>query len=54
MRHLTALTVAVAAMTMGWSTAAAGETQVEPFGPNWSIAANQPCQVWNYGKKGTI
>ena len=20
-----------------------------PFGPNWSIVENQPCQVWNYG-----
>ena len=23
---------------------------LEPFGPNWSIVENQPCQVWNYGK----
>lgn len=22
---------------------------MKPFGPNWSIAENQPCQVWNYG-----
>ena len=21
----------------------------EPIGPDWSIAENQPCQVWNYG-----
>ena len=23
---------------------------LEPFGPNWSIVENQPCQVWNYGE----
>lgn len=22
---------------------------LEPFGPNWSIVENQPCQVWNFG-----
>ena len=22
----------------------------EPFGPNWSVAENQPCQVWNWGR----
>ena len=22
---------------------------LEPFGPNWSIVENQPCQVWNHG-----
>ena len=21
----------------------------EPFGPDWSVAENQPCQVWNWG-----
>ena len=27
----------------------AGAPPLKPFGPNWSIAENQPCQVWNYG-----
>jgi len=29
--------------------AGAGETgaELEPFGPNWIIAENQPCQIWN-------
>ena len=25
------------------------EAPLEPFGPDWSIVTNQPCQVWNYG-----
>ena len=24
---------------------------LEPFGPNWSITVNQPCQVWNHGNR---
>ena len=24
-------------------------TRIEPFGPEWSIAENQPCHVWNDG-----
>ena len=28
----------------------AGAPALEPFGSNWSIVENQPCQVWNYGK----
>ena len=24
---------------------------MKPFGPNWSIVENQPCQVWNYGSE---
>ena len=27
----------------------AGVASLEPFGPNWSVIANQPCQVWNEG-----
>ena len=27
----------------------APEAPLEPFGPEWSIVTNQPCQVWNYG-----
>ena len=23
---------------------------VTPFGPDWSVTGNQPCQVWNHGK----
>ena len=26
---------------------------LKPFGPNWSIVENQPCQVWNYGEAET-
>ena len=25
-----------------------------PFGPDWSIAENQPCQVWNYGRSDEL
>ena len=28
---------------------AAPAAPLEPFGPNWSVTENQPCQVWNYG-----
>ena len=28
----------------------AGAAALDPFGSNWSIVENQPCQVWNYGK----
>ena len=24
---------------------------LEPFGPNWSVMENQPCQVWNHGNR---
>ena len=27
----------------------ADSAPLEPFGPNWSITENQPCQVWNFG-----
>ena len=29
---------------------AAPPAPLEPFGPEWSITENQPCQVWNRGK----
>ncbi len=29
--------------------AAADDAPSEPFGAEWSITENQPCQVWNYG-----
>ena len=29
----------------------APEAPLEPFGPEWSIVANQPCQVWNWGSR---
>lgn len=28
------------------------QTLLQPHGPDWSIAENQPCQVWNYGTRG--
>ncbi len=46
MRGLAAL-VTVAAAVLGWSAADAEEEPIEPFGPRWYIAQNQPCQVWN-------
>ena len=24
---------------------------LEPFGPDWSVVENLPCQVWNYGNR---
>ena len=50
MRVLTTrLTVAVGVL---WSVAAQAEDQsTEPFGPNWSVTENQPCQVWNDGHR---
>ncbi len=24
---------------------------LKPFGPNWSITENQPCQVWNHSNR---
>ena len=27
------------------------ERPSQPLGPDWSIAENQPCQVWNYGNR---
>ena len=35
------------------STTSAAETSapLQPSGPSWSIAENQPCQVWNYGNR---
>ena len=35
------------------SSTAAAETAapLEPTGPSWSIAENEPCQVWNYGNR---
>ena len=50
MRGLAAF-VTAAAVVSGWSSVEAADATLEPFGPNWSIAENQPCQVWNYGKK---
>ena len=35
-------------------TEMAPETPLEPFGPNWSIVTNQPCQVWNEGFTGSV
>lgn len=32
-------------------TATGASPAIEPAGPNWSITANQPCQVWNYGQR---
>ena len=29
------------------------DTTVEPFGPEWSVVENQPCQVWNSGLNKT-
>ena len=40
---------ALAAMTVGPAGARAVDATIEPIGPDWSIAENQPCQVWNYG-----
>ena len=32
-------------------TATGAAPAIEPAGPDWSIAANRPCQVWNYGQR---
>ncbi len=32
-------------------TAAVATPSRKPSGPDWSIAENQPCQVWNYGNR---
>ena len=32
-------------------SAAEASTPPQPSGPSWSIAENQPCEVWNYGNK---
>ena len=43
------MAVALAALAV-WSTSVkAADEPLEPFGPDWSIVENQPCQVWNYG-----
>ena len=40
----------VVATTVWQVEAQAGETKMEPFGPDWSIVTNQPCQVFNHGR----
>ncbi len=49
MRGLAALMTA--AVVLGWSAAEAQDAHIEPFGPEWSITENQPCQVWNGGNR---
>ena len=46
MKILAVLVVAAIAVTMGWSTAKAGDVEIEPFGFGWIVVENQPCQVW--------
>ena len=42
-----AVLVTATAVAMGWSTANAGDVEIEPFGFGWIVVENQPCQVWN-------
>ena len=44
-----------ATLATGWSKADAAEAgSAVPFGPDWSIVENQPCQVWNDGISGRL
>ena len=36
-------------LTSGQVEALLADAPPKPFGPNWSIVENQPCQVWNSG-----
>ena len=45
MRVLAAL-VAASVVAIVWSTAKAGDVEIEPFGIGWIVVENQPCQVW--------
>ena len=46
MKILAALVAATTTVAMGWSTAQAGDVEIEPFGFGWIVVENQPCQVW--------
>ena len=43
------MAVALAALAVWSPGVKAADEPLEPFGPDWSITENQPCQVWNYG-----
>ena len=39
------------ALAAVWPASVQGaDATIEPFGPDWSVTENQPCQVWNYGR----
>ena len=54
MKILAALVVAATAVAMGWSTAKAGDVEIEPFGFGWIVVENQPCQVWYADPEQTV
>ena len=41
-----AILLTVVGVGLGLSSAMAEDGSIEPFGPGWYVAQNQPCQVW--------